>query len=251
LLSPFVRRVLNRDELQHAIELLRKQLNERFSTTDESEEAESARSRLIDAIGDLADNYRKLIRPDTFQIEAKLKWIFKVYWSDSTNTSRGLPEDVRNMLISGEFVWSDFQGSTVEDWAACAVQYVRAIERELYRRLYLRCGSSAYLVNKQGYPLTSHEFTFGTVKFAFDKRKHNNPNWNTFVQRAVQPSKANYATFESVIADIVSLHKLRNDIAHSRTIEESQATLVQMTALGDSDTGHEGALPRFVALLDA
>ena len=44
------------------------------------------------------------------------------------------------MLISGEYVWTQFQRTTIEDWAACAVQYTRALEYELHRRFYDPCG---------------------------------------------------------------------------------------------------------------
>lgn len=75
---------------------------------------------------------------------------------------------VRNMLLSGEFVWMQFQTSTIEDWAACAVQYTRALENELHRRLYDPCGLR--LVIKDGTPMQPKQFTIGVVLFLYSER---------------------------------------------------------------------------------
>lgn len=249
LLPPFVRRVLNQEELRDAIAMLRTQLNQQFSIADKSAEAETARTILLEAIGELVDTYRKFRQPDLRHIEDKLGWIFTKYWNDVTNP-RSLPPKVRDMLISGEFVWNEFHNITVEDWAACAVQYVRAIEHEFQRRLYARCGGANRLQNRYQKPLQIRDFTFGTVKSAYDNRA-NQHNWKIFVTYAAQASGTSEHDFTTVISTLISLHQLRNEIAHSYKIDQSQATFIRTITLGDPNTASFGALPRFVELLDA
>jgi hypothetical protein len=249
LTPPFVERVLNQDELLTAIDQLRAHLNRTISPTDESEEAEQARSTLVEAIGRLVDNYREIRQPDTRAIEGMLEVIFGLHWSDSDDP-RGLPEDVRNMLISGEFVYYEFEKGGVVDWAASAVQYVRAVERELHRRLYDRFGQPSPLHNFKGKPLKPHHFTFGTVSTAYHGRNHGSHNWQVFLNRAVTTSGSRPSTFEQVIDVVVGLHQLRNQIAHSEKIDQTKAQHVREITLGNAKKSLASALKDFIALLD-
>lgn len=62
----------------------------------------------------------------------------------------------------GEYVWLNYQEVTLKDWAAPAIQYCRALEFELRRRLYDPC--------PQKYLLTRVGFTLGTITNASMKR---------------------------------------------------------------------------------
>jgi hypothetical protein len=250
LMPPFVERVLNQHDLLTAIDQLRAHLNRTVSSTDENEEAERARCALVEAIGRMVDNYRDIRQPDTRPIEEKLEVIFGPYWSASDN-SRGLPKDVQNMLISGDFVYYEFEKGGVADWAASAVQYVRAVEHELHRRLYDRLGHPSPLKDRSGKPLATHGFTFGTVSTAFNKRLNGDHNWNVFLNQAVTPSKSDPNDFEQAIAAVIGLRQLRNEIAHSATIDQTKAQRVREITLGNPKTVLSSALRQFAALLDA
>jgi hypothetical protein len=250
LMRPFVERVLNQDDLLAAISQLRAHLNATVSSTDESEEAEQARSALVEAIGRLVDNYSAMRQPDTKPIEERLEFIFGPYWSDNDDP-RGLPEDVRNMLISGDFVYYEFIKGGVADWAASAVQYVRAVERELHRRLYDRFGQPSPLKDFKGKPLKPQHFTFGTVSTAYRERTHGNLNWQVLLNHAVRPSHAKPSDFEQAIANVVGLHQLRNQIAHSEKIDQAKGQLVREITLGNPKTSLASALRLFASLLDA
>ena len=173
--------------------------------------------------------------------------MFETYWRTESHP-RGLGDDVRNMLISGEFVWNEFQRSTVKDWAACAVQYVRAIERELHHRLYQCCGTPSAL-QYYGKPMKPHQFTFGTVSTAYDRRQYGDQNWQTLVSRAALPSGADLNMFEEVIGIIAQLRVSRNQIAHSERIDQATAAAIRRATFGQPGTA--GVLRRFVEMLDA
>jgi hypothetical protein len=250
LLPPFVRRVLTREQLVTNVKQLRERVQVQYSVDDESGEAELARTAVVHAIGELTESYLAWKQPDSLmaQIEEKLTWAFGNMWRADQHP-RGLPEDVRNMLVSGEYVWNEFQQSEMRDWAACAVQYVRALERELHRRIYARCGKPSVLLYYDE-PMNPHQFTFGTVSRAYRKRNDAapDPNWQTMLQHAAQASQADNAAFETLIADIARLRKNRNKIAHSERIDRGIAGTVRSAVLGQPDQA--GLLRRFIELLD-
>lgn len=247
LTSPFVRRVLTHDQLVETINQLRDRFRRQIDANDTSDDAEIGRSNLLKAIGELTESYLSHQQLDTTQIEEKLTWVFEAYWSMESHP-RGLADDVRNMLISGEFVWNEFQRSTVKDWAACAVQYVRAIERELHRRLYWCCGSPSAL-QYYGKPMKPHQFTFGTVSIAYERRQNGDQNWQTLLNRAALPSGADLNVFEEVIGIVAQLRVSRNQIAHSERIDQAAAAAIRRVTLGQPGTA--GALRRLTEMLDA
>ncbi|NCC31268.1 MAG: hypothetical protein EOM24_04485 [Chloroflexia bacterium] len=154
------------------------------------------------------------------------------------------------MLISGDFVYYQFVKGGVADWAASAVQYVRAVEHELHRRLYERFGSPSPLKDRYGNPLGSRSFTFGTVSTAFNKRTNGDHNWNVFLNQAVTASHSSPSDFELAIAAVIGLHQLRNEIAHSETIDQAKAERVRDITLGNPKASLFSALRQFASLLD-
>lgn len=249
LMPPFVERVLTEQDLHKAINQLRARLRASVDSNDASTEAEQARKALIEAIGRLVDNYTAMHQMDTRPIEERLEYIFGQYWSDADHP-RGLPEDVRNMLISGDYVYYQFSRGGVADWAASAVQYVRAVEHELHRRLYERFGQPSPLRNQYNQPLPSKGFTFGTVKYAYQKR-NNSYNWQVFLNRGVAASGSTASDFENAVGLVVGLHQLRNEIAHSETIDQVKAERVREITLGNPRAPLASALQQFILLLDA
>lgn len=243
---PFVKRVLTREELLASIKTLRGWLQANISVSDTSEPAEEARNTMLRTIGELTETYVKLTRADTVQTEYYFRnMFFRGYWSDEQH-ERGLPKEVRNMLISGEYVWLQFQSSTIEDWAACAVQYTRALEYELHRRLYEPCGQ--LLVTRDGTPMKSNQFTIGTVMFLYSERKKNT-NWATLMQKVAQPSGITEDTLRQLVIDIDALRADRNKVAHTVHVDEALASKIRDVVLGPH--GHLGLLYRVCSQLNA
>lgn len=254
-LPPFIRRVQSQEQLTETIEKLRRQLQGTVAADDDSPEADAARSQLINAIGELADTYMEFRQPNTLDIEEKLELIFGHYWKQTPDTPRGLPESVRHMLISGEYVRSELKKAGIQDWAACAVQYVRALELELKRRLYHTSGNPSRLEiwdhKKQAYiPMPSHRFTYGTVTTAY-KQRPNQRHWRVFVTEIVAANHADVSAFEAVMHVLDAVRVERNRIAHAAQTTQADAETVRDHVLRGTGSDEKGALPRLVAMLDA
>lgn len=243
-LPPFIRRVQSQEQLIETITQLRNLLQSKIAEDDDSPEADAARSQLLHAIGELTETYRKFRQPDTLDIEEKLELIFGQYWQQSADTPRGLPEEVRQMLISGEYVRGELKKAGIQDWAACAVQYVRALELELKRRLYQTSGNPSRL------QMPANKFTYGTVTTAYNQR-HTSQHWQVFLSEAVHPSQADLTAFTEVIGALDTIRLARNNIAHGVQTTRTDAETVRDRILRGPDGGHKGILPCLVAMLDA
>jgi hypothetical protein len=249
-LPPFIRRVQSQEQLTETIEKLRRKLQATVAADDDSPEADTARSQLINAIGELADTYVQWRKPDTWHIKDKLMGIFGPYWRQSSAQTHGIPEEVQHMLISGEYVWGEFQQTTVEDWAACAVQYVRALERELGRLIYEPCKAS--LTNKHNNPMQPNDFTFGTPGNIYHKRHgKQQANWQVLLNCFVHSHDTTEDDFGQLLQDIDLLRLSRNRIAHAERIDVSVANQVRGEVLGRAYEGKAGLLLRLATMLDA
>lgn len=242
---PFVRRVLSRDELIASVKTLREWVKQRVAEGDDGEPAEQARGQLLRSIGELTESYVRLTRADTAGAERKFReWIFGEYWSEEQH-ARGLAKTPRDMLISGEYVWEQFQGSTIDDWAACAVQYTRALEFEIHRRLYEPCGTR--LVTREGKEMLSHQFTIGTVIFLLHTRGSN--NWATLLECVARPSGISEQDLEAILIDIRRLRNDRNKVAHTAHVDRTLATNIRAAVLGTRSA--TGLLYRICSMLAA
>ena len=201
-IPPFVRRVLTQRDLLNNISTIKAWLQNQTGEADETERADQARKQVLSTLGELTESYIKLTRADTTQIERNFReWVFGEYWQDNAHP-RGLPDMVRHMLVSGEYVWNEFQRTTIEDWAACAVQYIRALEYEMHRRLYDPCGT--LLLKSDGSPMESHQFTFGSPAPMYYNRKRS-PNWQTLLTQVAQPSSVDEIALKTLILDIEAI----------------------------------------------
>jgi len=153
------------------------------------------------------------------------------------------------MLVSGDYVRSRFQQAPVKDWAACAIQYIRSLERETVRRIYGVCGK--HLLNRQQQPMQPREFTFGTPGATYYRREsndHNPHNWSIFLSHIVTPGGADPAAFERLLIDIDSLRQDRNRIAHAQEVDEETAERIRTAVLGA--IGRPGLLRRLAEMLN-
>lgn len=228
-LPPFVKRVQSTEDLIASAGRLRSWLKDHVRADDTSPESELARQSVLRTIGDLTESYVKLTRADTRQTERGLRdYKFGAIWSDEQHP-RGLPKEVRSMLISGEFVWGQFQTTTIDDWAACAVQYTRALEYEIHRRLYGPCGQR--LVTKDGLPMQGQQFTIGSVIYLYRDRRRNT-NWSTILALVAQPSGADEQTIKQLCEEIEALREDRNKVAHTQHVDEQLAGKIRTAVLG-------------------
>ena len=245
-IPPFVRRVLSQKDLLKSISAIKEWLREQTDEADETERADQARKQVLSTLGELTESYIKLTRADITQIERNFReWVFGEYWQDIAHP-RGLPAMVRHMLVSGEYVWNEFQHATIEDWAACAVQYIRALEYEMHRRLYDPCGT--LLLKSDGTPMEAHQFTFGSpAPMYYNRRK--SPNWQTLLTHVAQPSNVDEITLKTLIMDIEAIRLDRNKIAHTERVDAALATKIRDAVLGQRH--QPGLLLRLSSLLNA
>jgi hypothetical protein len=239
IIPPFVKRVISEHELSMTIQILRERLQ--TSIDDDGDEAEARRRQLFAMVGELTESFIKLTRADTLQIEHTLKqWVFGSKWDENAHC---LSPAARNMLVSGEYVWLSFQRSSVEDWAAGAIQFVRALEHEMHRRMFEVCNNRLHKGNQ---PMKEYHFMFGTPWKIYQGRA-TDQNWQIILDEVVYASGISDTVFIELLEDIEALRELRNQIAHKNTVDQTVAMKVHDSVLGRS--GQQGILPRLVSML--
>lgn len=250
VLRPMVLRPSSAEDVASQAGDVRQRGDEALSKAEQQgdeDRAEAIRSHVMLAVGQAVERYVQ-IRGHARAVEDKLHWIFQDYWA-SDGQPRRLAAATRRMLIAGEYVWTEFQGADAGDWASTAVQFVRAVEHEMFRRLYAPCGQPSSLLDKYGKKsLRSRDFTFGTISTAFERRNQPDHNWNKFVLHAAQASNADHAEFEAVMSQIAQLKDTRNLCAHKEPIGQQMATAAREAVIGTP--GNAGLLVRLATLLE-
>lgn len=189
---------------------------------------EQIQQRILQAIGQTVEQYVQA-RGNTAQQEKYYRdGFFGVYWKQDP---RCLAEETRHILLSGEFVWDEYQGIDMKDWAAPAVQYCRALETEIKRRLH-----DHYPDPRTGFDLSKSggHMTLGAVTAIYRKRKHETrDNWKLFldiVKLSACDDKDFIAIIERMINENVVNH--RNALAHGGAISEGIATQLRASIIG-------------------
>jgi hypothetical protein len=236
---PFVVRVTSQAALTHQSGELRARVDAALAQAEnqgKEEEAEAIRQQVFNGVGQTVENYVKLMG-NTKEIEKSFDtWAFGNDWR---KTHRCLDKASRDALVSGEFVWQNYQGHALEDWAAPAIQYCRALEHELKRRLHLP---------NYHYRLNSPSFTIGTVTTAYFHHKYDD-NWRTFKEIALQ-SKSSEEELLWMVGRLVKekVREYRNLLAHGGPVTEQVATSLRDSILGDKN--NPGLLHWLVKHLD-
>lgn len=111
---------------------------------------------------------------------------------------------------------------------APAIQYCRALELELRRRLYAPC-SHKYTLNSAG-------FTLGTITSAYKNRNRDvkaKANWNVFLECIAQ-SGSSIDEFQQTVQwmDSAALKEKRNMLAHGEAITKEHATSLRESVIG-------------------
>lgn len=235
-LAPFVIQAVTRDALNQQSSDIRARADETLKQAEENGDegkAEQLRSHIFLGVGRTVEQYVK-VRGNTVTLEAYFEeWIFGEYWKDHP---RCLAEETRNILLSGAYVWDEYkQTPTLKDWAAPAVQFCRALEIEIKRRLHDHYPDPT--LNGFKLPPNNPHMTLGGVKFIYLNRntkpdaKH---NWGLFTNIVVIKSHSDINVFTDMIYDLVNKHVAdnRNQLAHSSPIPQVIAQELRDAIIG-------------------
>jgi hypothetical protein len=232
IVPPFVVRATTQEQLVRRSNDLRtrseEQLHQAEANGDEIR-AESMRQHIFTGIGRAVEQYVKLFA-NTSAIENMFEaWIFGEHWKKHP---RCLDEHARNVLISGEFVWQNYQEAILHDWAAPAIQYCRALEHEIHRRFDQPFHNQ--------YHLTRSGFTLGTIPFAYNNRSRDENaahNWKLLIE-LIKKSGSNVAEFITLVDRIngEQVYKYRNLLAHGGIVNRDIASALRDSIIGDKHT---------------
>jgi hypothetical protein len=229
IVSPFVVRVTSKEQLSQQSNDLRTRNSELLQQAEhrgDDARAEQLRGHIFTGIGRAVEQYVKLFG-NTKGIEENFeRWVFGKYWKQHP---RCLSSTARDALVSGEYVWQNYQETTLQDWAAPTIQYCRALELELQRRLYLPCPNK--------YKLSRTGFTLGTVTYAYvnqsvDSGAQN--NWETFCW-LVRSAGSDPQEFERIVKQMIDekIKDKRNLLAHGGAVTQEIAFSLHESIIGD------------------
>lgn len=205
IVPPLVIRPTTWNELEQQVREIRERnqsARENVSPDDQERSVEQIHTPIFTSVGRAVEQYVKL-RGNTAAIEEHFeRWVFGDFWKTH---ARCLAPETRQMLISAEYVWQESTQTPLGDWAAPAIQYCRALEHELKRRLYQK---------SLGYK--GKGWTLGSPLHAYDRSDPNGVhNWS-ILERLIVRSGAVPADFEQLLQRLQGeqIRILRNELAH-------------------------------------
>lgn len=232
IIPPFVIRSWTLDDLSQQSGNLRARSDALLQQAEDREDevhAEQIRHHIFLSVGRAVEQYVQL-RGNTESLEESYEeWIFGQHWQQHAHC---LAETTRRILLSAAYVWNEYKQTQLDDWAAPAIQYCRALETEIKRRLH-----DYYPNPKQGGFIFPHnQVTLGALEYMYQHKgqqdsKHNWSLCMTLVNQArVQPKQ-----FEEVIGRIVQEHVVtyRNRLAHGGPITQNVAQSLRTTIIGN------------------
>ncbi|GHO76994.1 hypothetical protein KSD_47650 [Ktedonobacter sp. SOSP1-85] len=232
-LPPRVVRVLNMDDLKLQIDKLREYGAAsllQISDADHENVAEQLSSQILQSVGTMVEQYFEK-HGDVQSQEKYLREVFGDYWK---HQSRSLAEETRHILLSGEYVWDEYEKSGLKDWAAPAIQYCRALEREIKHRIYAP--------KRFDYTIKEKSWTLGTPKRLYEHRKDvrgdDRSNWDLMVEVA-SLSGVSPKDFETVMKRLYDeqVSNARNDLAHGKPIDKQRARKLREIIIGHKGNG--------------
>jgi hypothetical protein len=232
IVPPLVIRAVTLDALKKQTEDIRARSEETLQQAEDAGDearAEQLCSHIFLGVGRTIEQYVKT-RGNTAQLEEQFEeWIFGDYWK---RHSWHLALETRNILLSGAYVWDECKQAALDDWAAPAIQYCRALEAELKRRLYNHYPSPGGL----RLPRNNPHLTLGAMKFICDNRQTQSDaihNWRLFTT-SVSNSGSDINQFtvniERLVNENVAMY--RNDLAHGERVDQSIARQLRETIIG-------------------
>ncbi|NTU78491.1 MAG: hypothetical protein HGA45_03670 [Chloroflexales bacterium] len=256
VIPPVVLRSLSGGELAERAGDLRKVADHALSEAERQaneERAEELRAQIFAGVGRAVEQYVQL-RGNTEAIREHFEqWVFGEHWATHP---WALSEDVRAMLLSGEYVWQEYRqlGDQLVDWAAPAVQFCRALERELKRRLFVQAQWKRYKIKGPfgwtlGTPIHAYRHGPGYIPEDGQERNPNGgQNWQVMCDYLQQccPDAAAYTMaetfFTTIVADLAAmrLDDMRNKLAHGGPVSQESAAQIRAAVIGSRQ--HLGAL---------
>jgi hypothetical protein len=237
IMPPQVKRVVNLNDLKRHVEQLRSYGEAALKQAEEEhneEKAEQFRNLVLQQVGEMIEQYVRM-RGDTAQREKFLhEGVFGEYWAEHAYC---LAPETRNILISGEYVWDEYRDAKLDDWAAPAVQYCRALEREIKRRFYTPV--------QHEYNIEEHKWTLGSITYLYNKRVSGIvlKDWQTFIRRASVFGVTEKILVQQFVEPMVlkaRISDLRNKLAHGHPIDRETARKLKDAIIGIS--GHDSLL---------
>lgn len=245
IVRPEVMRVVTQADLHQKSLEVRQRGDARLQQAEaqgKEDEAEQIRGQVFTSIGSAVEQLTAL-RGDTRAIEEHFsKWVFKGYWQEGR---RQLASETRNMLLSGEYVWYEYEHASLDDWAAPAIQYCRALEFEVKRRLYQHA-PQMFRVPRVGW-------TLGTLRYLYQNRDDiggdTAHNWR-IIHAILKQSGCSADDFTAILKRLTHEHIIdqRNHLAHGDPIQKAVAESLRSAIIGDIST--PGLLTWFVRHLD-
>jgi hypothetical protein len=246
---PFVIRVDTLEGLDKKSVDLRARSEEKLREAEDSgneDRAEQLRGHIFLGVGRTVEQYVQIHGNTTSLEEHFEQWIFGDYWKKH---QRSLSEETRNNLLSGEYVWEEYKRAKgLNDWAAPAIQYCRALEKELNRRLHDYYPKYKYYpdVGQKGF---SREMTLGFLSVMYilqgqDPYKAHSPKEQDEIRKAqddwhlcrelVKRAGCNLADLENIIKWIAAeeIAKKRNNLAHGGIVPQSDAWTLRNVIIG-------------------
>jgi hypothetical protein len=216
--------VTNLDDLKQHIEQLGRYAEATLKQAEkeqDEEKAEQFRTLILQQAGEMIEQYVRMRGNTALQEKFLRDGIFGEYWDK--HDYQLLP-DIRNILISGEYVWDEYQNIQLDDWAAPAVQYCRALEREIKRRFYTPV--------KAEYQIKENSWTLGSIKHIYSAK---GSDWETFKKRAstfeITEDVFTKQFVEQMVVEQIS--ELRNKLAHGQHINKATASRLRDAILGE------------------
>jgi hypothetical protein len=228
IIAPFVVRVTTSEQLTQQSQTIRSRSDEMLYKVEQlgdEAQAERIREYIFAGVGRTVEQYVKQFG-NTVAIEDHFEqWVFGPYWQQH---QRSLSQEARNSLVSGEFVWQHYQDVSLQDWAAPAIQYCRALELELKRRFYQPC--------PEKYPPLRAGFTLGTLIYAYTRQQSDRNaklTWDIFIDLVAQAG-SNIQDFEHIVQRMLvdQIKDKRNLLAHGGAISKEIASVLRDTVIG-------------------
>jgi hypothetical protein len=217
------------------------------------EQAEQIRQQIFERIGLATELYAKT-RGNIRVYEEKYEWAFGTYWKGH---GRALSQQARDMLLSGDFAWHEYSNVQLADWAAPAVQYCRALEYEIRRRIYNHCPAVKGVPNDpNAFRVTGAGWTLGTMERLYQLYQSQSAlkgkdahNWQ-ILSGIISQAGCNMQDFTDMLTRLHNeqIVSTRNYLAHGEPIKHDMATRLRDQIIGKQ--GQEGLLSWIIKHLD-
>ena len=256
---PFVIRASTLEDMNEQGSNVRRQNDQTLSQAEASENdarVEQLISTIFLGVGRSIERYVKM-QGNTSTIEAYYEdWIFGDYWKKH---SRCLSAETRNMLLSAAFVWDEYKHTSgLTDWAAPAVQYCRALETEMKRRLFPSSMQGSFKIPGRHMTLGVLATISRYKDLDMSQAKNSNErykiedskyNWQLFTE-LVTASKSSITDFDDMLRYFTDdgVANKRNLLAHGSIISQDIAQSLRNSIIGIK--GAQGFLTWLVENLD-